>query len=80
MVNDTSHGFFPSTRGLWQGDHLSPLLFIIVMEALSRMLERAVERGFLSGFLVGKSNGIELMISKLLFADDTLIFCGADPN
>jgi hypothetical protein len=44
------------------------------------MLERAVERDFLSGFLVGKSNGIELMISKLLFADDTLIFCGADPN
>jgi hypothetical protein len=78
LVNGTSHGFFPSSRGLRQGDPLSPLLFIIIMEALSRMLERAVERGLLSGFMVGKSNGIELMISQLLFADDTLIFCGAD--
>ena len=73
MVNGNSDGFFPSSRGLRQGDPLSPLLFIIIMEALSRMLERAAERG-----LLGKSNGVELMISQLLFADDTLIFCGAD--
>ena len=73
MVNGNSDGFFPSSRGLTQGDPLSPLLFIIIMEALSRMLERAAERG-----LLGKSNGVELMISQLLFADDTLIFCRAD--
>ncbi len=48
------------------------------MEALSRMLEKVMERGLLFDFLVGKSNGFELMISQLLFADDTLIFYGAD--
>jgi hypothetical protein len=78
LVNGSAHGFFPTSRGLRQGDPLSPLLFIIVMEALSRMLERAVAGGYISGFSVGDSNGTELSISHSLFADDTLIFCGAD--
>uniref|UniRef100_A0A2N9GTW6 Reverse transcriptase domain-containing protein n=1 Tax=Fagus sylvatica TaxID=28930 RepID=A0A2N9GTW6_FAGSY len=78
LVNGSAHGFFPTSRGLRQGDPLSPLLFIIVMEALSRMLERAVAGGFISGFAVGNSTGAELSISHSLFADDTLIFCGAD--
>jgi exonuclease III len=78
LVNGRAHGFFPTSRGLRQGDPLSPLLFIIVMEALSRMLERAVTGGYISGFSVGNSTGVELSISHSLFADDTLIFCGAD--
>ena len=48
------------------------------MEALSKMLERAVTGGYISGFLVGNYTGVELSISHSLFADDTLIFCGAD--
>uniref|UniRef100_A0A2N9IAI6 Reverse transcriptase domain-containing protein n=1 Tax=Fagus sylvatica TaxID=28930 RepID=A0A2N9IAI6_FAGSY len=78
LVNGRAHGFFSSSRGLRQGDPLSPLLFIIVMEALSRMLSRAVSGGYISGFSVGNSTGVELSISHSLFADDTLIFCGAD--
>uniref|UniRef100_A0A2N9GB44 Integrase catalytic domain-containing protein n=1 Tax=Fagus sylvatica TaxID=28930 RepID=A0A2N9GB44_FAGSY len=78
LVNGSAHGFFSTSRGLRQGDPLSPMLFIIVMEALSRMLERAVTGGYISGFSVGNSTGVELSISHSLFADDTLIFCGAD--
>jgi len=38
----------------------------------------AVHRGFLSSFSVGSgSNGV-LNISHLLFADNTLVFCGAN--
>ena len=77
-MNGTSTGFFPSTRGLRQGDPLSPLLFLIIMEALSRMLGRAVEGGYISGFKVGPSCS-ELVISHLLFVDDTLLLCWADP-
>ena len=43
------------------------------------MLGRAVEGGYISGFKVGQSNGSELVISHLLFANDTVLFCGADP-
>jgi hypothetical protein len=80
LVNGCPSGFFPSSRGLRQGDPLSPLLFVIVMEALSRLLDRAVREGLFSGFSVGTSAGNSLMISHLLFADDTLIFCGADSD
>jgi hypothetical protein len=80
LVNGTPSGFFSSSRGLRQGDPLSPLLFVIVMGALSKLFSITVQRGFLSGFSVGSgSNGV-INISHLLFADDTLVFCGANPD
>ena len=39
MLNGTSIDFFGSTRGVCQGNSLFPLLFGIVIEALSRMLD-----------------------------------------
>ena len=42
LINGCPSGFFPSSRGLRQGDLLSLLLFVIVMEALSRLLDQAV--------------------------------------
>jgi hypothetical protein len=77
LVNGTPSGFFSSSRDLRQGDPLSLLLFVIVMEALSKLFYITVQRGFLSGFSVGSgSNGV-INISHLLFADNTLVFCGA---
>jgi hypothetical protein len=58
-----------------QGDPLSPLLFVMVMEAFSRMMNVAVERELLTGFLVGLQHSKAMEVSHLLFADDTLIFC-----
>jgi hypothetical protein len=80
LVNGTSSSFFSNSRGLRQGDPLSPLLFVIVMEALSKLFSITVQWGFLSGFSVGfGSNGV-INISHLLFTDDTLVFCGANPD
>jgi len=73
LVNGTPSGFFSSSRGIRQGDPLSLLLFIIVMEAFSKLFSISVQRGFLSGFAVGsRSNGV-INVSHLLFADDTLV-------
>jgi hypothetical protein len=77
LINGTPCGFFPSSRGLRQGDSLSPLLFVLVMEALSRLMDRAVVRGYLEGFSVDNANASSLKVSHMLFADDTLVFCGA---
>jgi hypothetical protein len=75
LVNGSPNGFFGSSRGLRQGDPLSPLLFVFVVEALSQMISAAVQGGLLEGFKVGNTS-----ISHRLFADDTLIFCNAMPN
>jgi hypothetical protein len=70
LVNGSPEGFFDSSRGIWQGDPLSLLLFVFVMKALSRMLSAWINDGLLEGFKVGN-----VTVSHLLFADDTLIFC-----
>jgi hypothetical protein len=69
LVNGSPYGFFSSSQGLRQGDPLSPLLFVFVMEALSYMISAAVSGGLLEGFKVDNAD-----FSHLLFADDTLIF------
>ena len=48
------------------------------MEALSQLLSLARNEGFISGFKVGGRGREGLIVSDLLFADDTLIFCDAD--
>ena len=74
MVNG-SPGFFRSSRGLRQGDPLSPYIFVIGMEASSCLISKAVERGFLSGCGFEGREGDGLTISHLLYADDTILFC-----
>ncbi|RVW24649.1 putative ribonuclease H protein [Vitis vinifera] len=69
--------FFPSSKGLRQGDPLSPYLFVMGMEVLSNLIRRAVEGGFLSGCRIRGRRRQSVHISYLLFADDTIVFCEA---
>lgn len=66
--------FIPS-RGLRQGDPLSPYLFLLVAEGLSALLSDAEERGAIEGVKVCRDAP---SVSHLLFADDSLILMKAD--
>ena len=80
LLNGSPSNFFGSSCGIRQGDPLSLLLFDIIMKALSHMLDvLAISRQF-SGLSVGNTAGNSMMVSHLLFVDDTLIFCDADPT
>ena len=48
------------------------------MEGLSQLLARAKELQWIQGFQVGSNPATTVNVSHLLYADDTLIFCGAD--
>ena len=74
LINGTLEDFFDSSRGVRQGDLLSSLLFVVVMEAFSRMMNVAVERGLLASFSVDSRSSEAMDVSHLLFVDDTLIF------
>nr|XP_016514262.1 PREDICTED: uncharacterized protein LOC107831057 isoform X1 [Nicotiana tabacum]XP_016514264.1 PREDICTED: uncharacterized protein LOC107831057 isoform X2 [Nicotiana tabacum] len=53
------------------------MLFFLV-DALSKMMDRAAGGGFLRGFSAPIGVLSARRVSHLLFADDTLIFCDAD--
>ncbi|GAB2301430.1 hypothetical protein Dimus_039250 [Dionaea muscipula] len=73
-VNGGLTGFFRGARGLRQGDPLSPLLFVIVMEYLSRILRRASRSKMFKFHPKCKKLGIVSMC----FADDLMIVAKAD--
>ena len=78
LGNGSPTGFFRSSRGLRQGDPLSPYLFVIEMEAPSCMLKRVVEGNFIFGCRFSGRDGGDIVISHLLYVDDTILFCEAN--
>ena len=77
LVNGVPAGFFSNSKGLRQGDPLSPYLFVLGMEVLSALIRRAVDGGFILGCRLRGRGGMEMNVSHLLFVDDTIIFCEA---
>jgi hypothetical protein len=67
--------FLVQSRGLRQGDPLSPYLFLICVKILSSVLNRAEETGVITRVPTSK-NGSRL--SHLFFANDNLLFCKAN--
>lgn len=54
VVNEKPHEWFQVSRELRQGDPLSPFLFTMVVDVLSRMLTGDMERNKVRGLVAGK--------------------------
>jgi hypothetical protein len=72
--NQETESFTPS-RGLRQGDPLSPYLFLVCAEGLSSLLAHREEVRGIEGVRVCRNAP---SVSHLLFADDSLILMKAD--
>jgi len=70
LLNGTPTPFFIVERGLRQGCPLSPLLFLLIMEGLSRLIRAEHRRGRITGIKIMEN----FSFIHLLFVDDVVIF------
>lgn len=70
-INGEPTHFSKSSRGIRQGDHLSPYLFIIVANVLTWLMNKATEERSIKEI---KLNRFCSTFSHLLFADDAIFF------
>ena len=71
MFNGVKSEEFQPTRGIRQGNPISPYLFLLAAEGLSCLLNSQNESSQLSGIKVAPSAPA---VNHLLFADDSLLF------
>lgn len=77
LINGTAQGVVRPSRGIRQGDPLSPYLFILCTEVLSGLCKKAQQQGEVVGVKVARNCPA---INHLLFADDTMFFSRTDPR
>ena len=56
LLNDSPYGYISPKRGLKQGDHLSPFLFILGSEVFSRLMFKEEKVGFIKGLKISINN------------------------
>ncbi|XP_062075641.1 uncharacterized protein LOC133779740 [Humulus lupulus] len=71
LMNGRVQGSFKGEKGLRQGDPMSPLLFVLIMEYLTRSLQLAAQDSTFRLHPMCKS----LKLLSLCFADDLFLFC-----
>ncbi|KAK2380884.1 hypothetical protein QL285_068538 [Trifolium repens] len=71
LVNGSPTEEFHLERGLWQGDPLSPFLFLLAAEGLNVLMEAVVASNLFTGYNIGEQDPVT--VSHLQFANDMLL-------
>ena len=71
LVNGEPRGLIHPSRGIRQGDPLSPFLFLLCTEGLNGLIKQAEVNGDIHGFSLYRRGP---KLTHLLFADDSLFF------
>lgn len=72
LINGSPQGHIQPTRGIRQGDPLSPYLFVMCTEMLVKMMQQEGRDGRITGLKIAKNFP---SVSHLLFADDSMFYC-----
>ena len=72
LINGFPYGDIAPTRGLRQGDPLSPYLFVLCTEMLIKMVQTAERKGQITGLKVATGAP---PVSHILSADDSMFYC-----
>jgi hypothetical protein len=75
LINGRPFGNITHSRGLRQGDPLSPYFFILCAEGLSTGINKMERAGGISGLPLIRGGR---RLTHLFFANDSLLFCKAD--
>ena len=74
LINGEAHGCITPTRGLRQGDPLSPYMFLLYIEGLTALIVEVERRRQISSISICRGSPT---ITHLLFVDDSVIYCKA---
>ena len=72
LVNGEPKGLIHPSRGIRQGDPISPFLFLLGTEGLHGLISKTAAQGDIRGYSLCRNSP---QLTHLLFSDDSLLFC-----
>ena len=75
LMNGEPCGMIQPTKGIRQGDPLSPFLFLLCIEELNGLIKKVDVEGEIHGFSLCRRGP---KLTHLLLADGSLLFCRAN--
>ena len=80
LINGKPHGRISAKRRIHQGDPISPFIFVLAMDYLSRLLSHLEKNNSIKGVDKLSDYYLNICLTHLLFADDIFLFVEDNEN